>query len=178
MDLGKTILTTPSKANSTTRRIETRCSSFCSLSCCDLKSQFHYKKDWNTSSKPQVKVPAALKSQFHYKKDWNSWTLLQIVLLRSSSKANSTTRRIETLNDKPFSQWHFASKANSTTRRIETARPAKRHRRACNLKSQFHYKKDWNINHFFNVLVSLRSSKANSTTRRIETKHRAQWTDK
>ncbi len=112
---------------------------------CPLKSQFHYKKDWNVLFLDVNDWFVNLKSQFHYKKDWNfirssftSSTFFpqkQIPLqegLKRSVIISPMALHLHPQKPIPLQEGlkqkvrelaggtPVTSKANSTTRRIET----------------------------------------------------------
>ena len=144
-----------SKANSSTKRIETNYTWRIATRWYSFKGQFQYKKDWNIST-PVTWNPACwLQRPIPVQKGLKHAGPYRTHLPGKPSKANSSTKRIETSRNGFSNTKYSTSKANSSTKRIETK--IVKHGPPVDavkiFKGQFQYKKDWNTSVWYVRMV-------------------------
>ena len=159
-----------SKANSSTKRIETTLSLLRSLRYQIFKGQFQYKKDWNLRDRLRVVVHRYSSKANSSTKRIETWCASVLWKVMLSSKANSSTKRIETTCHGHYpAKNKKTSKANSSTKRIETCHTLRD--QICVWKLQRPIPVQKGLKHDKRSIKGRRdrSSKANSSTKRIET---------
>ena len=109
-----------------------------------FESIFHHNKDWNPLHHPSITIMKSFESIFHHNKDWNTLTTSP-TWWTPSSRASSTTTRIETLTAQSPIFERISSRASSTTTRIETSWSLRLLQYPLIFESIFHQNKDWNL---------------------------------